>query len=396
MLISFYSYFNSVIIGSLFVLVLHFIKGKKNFKTRIGISSFLAVSLFCSFRMLFCFNFPVKQIIVDNSDTLAKLLKPALSVAFENENTCITYLDLFFNIFLAVTATVGIIMIIKTALSYVNLTWQVRCLENAAFDREYNILETIKNETGIFKNVKIVVNGSITTPMVTGFFRPVILLPDCTFSYKELYMILRHEYTHILCKDLFIKLYLQVFCCIFWWNPLVYLMKNDIYQTLELRCDSNMLKKVTAREKLSYLEIQLKCIKKAFSPKNKKPVNTSIFAYEFASVSTEKNIKERFIAVLSEFSEKKLKKFNILNIALGFILAVLITFSFFLLFQPSYMPAYSQSWSYHTVSVSDSSNSYLKLAKNGYYYFFVDNKMLAVVSSEKIEDGLYRGYPVVE
>lgn len=101
-------------------IILHFIKGKKNFKTNIGSFSFLIVllivSLFCSHRMLFFFNLPEKQLIFDQSTFLSSFMRPTTAVAFENGNVCLTYLDLFFTAF-PVTSITARIMTAKTVLN---------------------------------------------------------------------------------------------------------------------------------------------------------------------------------------------------------------------------------------------------------------------------------------
>ena len=43
---------------------------------------------------------------------------------------------------------------------------------------------------------------------------------------------------HIKLHDTFIKILLLLVSAIFWWNPLMYILRKDIDQMLELRCEA--------------------------------------------------------------------------------------------------------------------------------------------------------------
>ena len=74
-------------------------------------------------------------------------------------------------------------------------------------------------------------------PFGIGVFQKRIFLPDKEYSESELFYILKHEYTHFCNHDLVVKMLVNLFCCVFWWNPFVYLLQNDITEILELKCD---------------------------------------------------------------------------------------------------------------------------------------------------------------
>lgn len=79
--------------------------------------------------------------------------------------------------------------------------------------------------------------GGIESPMMTGFFRPSILLPEADFTPEELEVILLHEFVHYQRKDLWYKLLLIVANAVHWFNPLVYLMVRQANRDLEYSCD---------------------------------------------------------------------------------------------------------------------------------------------------------------
>ena len=77
----------------------------------------------------------------------------------------------------------------------------------------------------------------IETPMLIGFFKPMILLPEKDYSLEELQMIALHEQTHKKRGDLWYKLLLLAARSVHWFNPLVHIMVNSAKRDLEYCCD---------------------------------------------------------------------------------------------------------------------------------------------------------------
>ena len=44
-------------------------------------------------------------------------------------------------------------------------------------------------------------------------------------------------------------------CCMFWWNPFLWLLKNKMDQLLELRCYFSVLEKIDTVQQDDYLDI---------------------------------------------------------------------------------------------------------------------------------------------
>ena len=78
---------------------------------------------------------------------------------------------------------------------------------------------------------------AISSPMVTGFLRPVLLLPAAHFSPQALDAIFRHELVHAKRHDIWYKLLLLLARCVHWFNPLVHLMARRAGRDLEIACD---------------------------------------------------------------------------------------------------------------------------------------------------------------
>lgn len=89
-------------------------------------------------------------------------------------------------------------------------------------------------------------SDEVSSPLVYGFFRPVILLP---YDFpkkdsKEYEQVLHHELTHVRSGDLWYKLAMLVVTCIHWFNPLVWLMLSLSTQDLEIRCDARVIREL--------------------------------------------------------------------------------------------------------------------------------------------------------
>ena len=90
---------------------------------------------------------------------------------------------------------------------------------------------------------RICVSSSRRAPLTFGVFRPTVLLPeDLPVGDAQLQLILAHELAHIRRKDCLRKLLLTVCLCLYWWNPLVWLMVWLANRDMELACDEAVLR----------------------------------------------------------------------------------------------------------------------------------------------------------
>lgn len=93
------------------------------------------------------------------------------------------------------------------------------------------------------------------SPMILGFFRPVLILPDETYSEEELFFILRHELTHLKRGDLFWKLLFVLANTIHWFNPVIWLMRREAVIDLELSCDESVVRGADHQTRKAYTEM---------------------------------------------------------------------------------------------------------------------------------------------
>lgn len=93
------------------------------------------------------------------------------------------------------------------------------------------------------RDPRICMSNSHRAPLTFGVFRPTVLLPeDLPVGDAQFQLILAHELAHIRRKDCLRKLLLTVCLCLYWWNPLVWLMVWLANRDMELACDEAVLR----------------------------------------------------------------------------------------------------------------------------------------------------------
>ena len=99
---------------------------------------------------------------------------------------------------------------------------------------------------------RMLICEAVTTPAVTGFFRPALLLPSERYDLTELRYILRHELCHLKRRDMLLKLVLLAANAMHWFNPVVYLMLRQADEDIELACDSAATDGLERAERAAY------------------------------------------------------------------------------------------------------------------------------------------------
>ncbi|WP_164914419.1 M56 family metallopeptidase [Aminipila luticellarii] len=118
----------------------------------------------------------------------------------------------------------------------------------------------VKKEMNRERNIPLLIYKKGQSPMITGFFRPVLLLPDVPYGDEELKLILKHELIHYKRKDIWYKLLLVCANAMHWFNPLVYLMRGVSNRDIEMVCDSELIKGSDSTFRKQYSEAILSAI----------------------------------------------------------------------------------------------------------------------------------------
>jgi len=96
--------------------------------------------------------------------------------------------------------------------------------------------EALRADLGV-KSLTLVRCAAVSSPLVTGFLHPTLLLPRADYTPEDLDAVFRHELTHVRRHDLWYKLLLLLARSVHWFNPLVHLMARRAERDLEISCD---------------------------------------------------------------------------------------------------------------------------------------------------------------
>lgn len=404
MSITFYSFVMAVITSSVLILLIYFITKNKRLNKHIGLTSIIILYVCSIVRLLIPIEFPKNQIIIKDKVVFrafsAFLFSPVIDTRANRFEpiTGITYVDL---IALALTL-VSVVLLFRQLYKYFRFKKLIGSYSNLATNRENELFDRTLKELKIKRKVKLLVIDERVAPITYGVFKPVVLMPCNDYADNELSFIFRHELNHQKNMDTLLKLLIEIYCCLFWWNPLVYLLRANLSQKLELKCDSKTNLNSTSDEKLAYLSTILKCMKNQNKNNtelnNQLGVKCSLVSSEFASEDNDKFIKERFEFILDNKDTKTYGR--VANSVFAVICAAILAVSYIFIWQPSdggYIPPEACMENGEYYKVSDSSNSYLVKQPNGdYLFYFEDFDKPKYVSKEEFDKGLHDGYPVIE
>ena len=148
-----------------------------------------------------------------------------------------------------------IVFIIIHAMRHYRFTKMLKRWSESITDEKYlELLQNIKQEMKISAHIGLFRCVGISSPMMSGFRMPRILLPETDFTIEELHFILRHELIHYKRKDLYYKCLVLIATAIHWFNPIVYLMARAINIQCEISCDDEVLRDTDPHTRRHYGE----------------------------------------------------------------------------------------------------------------------------------------------
>lgn len=154
--------------------------------------------------------------------------------------------------------------------------------------------------------------------------RRKILLPSREYSADELRHILRHELQHFQTHDLLVKWMIRVFQCLFWWNPLVYLLGRDLDQVLEIKCDLTVTKGYGKKETVAYMRTIKHQLEQTIDREKTVPLTSASLVGNFAI----SNVEERFLYLAESLKPTRRKALPKPAFAVLFAALILASYSF--------------------------------------------------------------------
>lgn len=117
-----------------------------------------------------------------------------------------------------------------------------------------------KQSLGITRDIQLRVTPTADCPMLAGFLRPALYLPDEALNAQDAAFIFRHELTHYKRGDLWLKLALVAARAVHWFNPLVHLLARFAQEDIELACDDAVVRGMDVAARRAYGETILRSV----------------------------------------------------------------------------------------------------------------------------------------
>lgn len=322
--ITLFSFVTAVLLSSLLIVALYL--SRKSVKTirMLNFGYLACLYLFCLGRMFFSVELPFATVI-----NAPSLMNPVHDVNEANlpmmEGTFLVS-----DLLLLVWAVGSILLFAQFLIRYHRGKRDIDRLPKQENQVLQKILDELQRGNKRRIPIQVLCCSGLSTPCGIGLLRRQILLPSQEYTEEELFHILRHELQHFQTHDLLVKWMIRVFQCLFWWNPLVYLLGKDMDQVLEIKCDLSVVKNYSRQETLAYMRTIKSQLEQAIHTEKIVPVASASLVGNFAM----SNVEERFLYLAESLKPNQRKELPKPTFAVLFAALIMASYSFVL--QSSY------------------------------------------------------------
>jgi TonB family protein len=158
--------------------------------------------------------------------------------------------------------------------------------------------------------------AAIQTPILSGWLRPTILLPETArpWTEEQRRMVLAHELSHFRQGDHWTNLLAQIVRAVFWFHPVVWLLVSRLSREQELTCDEAVIASGHSRhDYAAFLLDEVRGLK-----------SRDIFACAMAG-SGARSLKRRFANLLDPTPRRVLTRRMALSLGLFALVAAVLT-----------------------------------------------------------------------
>ena len=377
---SIFSFLMSLFWCSIFILFSTILRHKKGFVLKNGVNLILLIMAIGIIRLFT----PIepKFATVISSSTVMPFLQKFLGVElFQLSGIIVDRFDLI----IAIWVFGSMVYLLGIIIGILKLKHRISQINDEDNEQVSRIMSEIVLNTKPNQKYRIIVSPDIDTPMLVGYFTPTVLIPPLTLPDEEMKYVLLHEWNHFLRKHLWTKLLFNVLCALLWWNPLVYLIKEDMDYVLEVNCDRSVVNRLDDAEHVKYVESTVNVMKQLATKPSLSPSSIGFIAAD------SENIVQRCELVL--FPPKSLSK-----LAKGILAAIalaLVVLSYAFIVQPDTPPPMEVDGASSAEHVSITpENSYFIPNVDGTYNLFVDGKYLLSVSANNMDMLPYSSLPI--
>lgn len=373
MQITFFSFLMAIFWFSAFVLVSSILRRKNGFILHYSVFPLLALVLTSVLRLVFSFELPFTKII-HSKTAIPFIMDFATRRLFYIREYEINFTMILLVIWGAGSLTLILYSLIITVRDYYRI-FRYTVINDKRISKA---VVQVLSESHTNLKYRLIVTPDATTAMMGGFFTPLFVIPHFVsdFTDDEIMLIIRHELLHFQHKDIWVKLILNLIQCAMWWNPFVYILKKDLSQILDLRCDLEVSQDLNTDGKTAYLNSMLKSLKHESGVAV--PRRLSYLPSNLVTKSSGANMVQRFKMII-DYDQKKTKRSSKLFVL---ILVPLFILSMLIIVQPRIA---SPNENEDPVLFSSESSSYLILWDDGTYSLYIDDEYLGSFTHEDIQ-----------
>lgn len=364
--ISIFSVIMAIIWFSVFAAIFSSLMRKNWFVQNFNIWLLVLLAVLCIARAVVAIELPNAKVIA--SYTLLPAFRDFLYYPLFLNMTVL-------NIIIAVWAIGSIFMLIRLIRNYLKFYHWLSMLDETS---DVKLLSIAKEICGSKRKVVVYKSSDIPSPMLTGFFRPIVLMPDIDFPEEYSRNILLHEYSHFKNGDVWAKCLLNIICCLLWWHPLSYTLRVDLDHSLEVKCDTDIISKMSDSDRIKYFEM----IKNISSVTANKP---NAFTVGLVSARHEKQLIQRFQIGLNY----KKKKRYLANTIFCIVLIAVFVFSYSFIFQSVGFPEKEPG-----IFTITPENAYMIYNGDGTYSVYVNDVYTCDTPTIEIEP--FSRLPIIE
>lgn len=357
---SFSSFYMSIIFSNIIIVILYVIFRSRKRMARMGLISLAAILCAAATRMIFPVEFLFLSRNIHLPQDVSYFIGEFLTPRFLNGR-------------LSAWSILQIAWVARIVYLLVRFIRKERATSKAIMygsrslplsSPAVSIFRDIQKEHPKAKRIRLRTFSNLKSPGIYGVWHPYLLLPDdLPLSEEQLPYILRHEVSHYLHHDLYLKLGLELLCIVYWWNPLCSFLKDKAGDILEMRVDYKIIK--TPEQKKDYFDCLLYVANHTTRSKNNFTSPASISFYN-PNVNF---LAQRFIMI----SEGKISLSNRIRRALLLVsLTALFSLSYLFILEARY--ACPNDLADTLIPTKD--NSYFIEKDDGTYDLYMDNVLI--------------------
>lgn len=291
MQVTIFSFLSALLWSCLLIVAIYLLRHTR-FKQHFGVLSMVLLYLFCAVRLFLPLEFPHTLIAADG------VIYPHIYNLLTRERDMLANKPLV--LILCAAWLLGFCeLLFRYIRQYRKAIYSVARYTTPWNERTNALLEQVRRQTGRKLRVQGCTARNIESAFGMGVLHKRIILPDRNYTESELRYVLLHEYTHFLNHDTLVKLLVTLFCMIFWWNPVVYLLQKDLEQTLEIKCDLSVARTLDEQERAAYLRTILSLMKQTGRKYHLPFMATALF-----QTDAQAEIKERFVMVMTYSAQR--------------------------------------------------------------------------------------------